>query len=122
MKGRPPTRAISEAVRLAKLRGLVHKCVNDPERLYDITIVGAKPIAFIRVLYAPKILAALSQLLTDFREEIRLLRLISLDATVSVELWLRSKHGTWRLFRITGDTICEIDRDGKLRGEGTAPV
>jgi len=122
MKGRPPSRAIKEALGLAKLRGLVHQCVSDPERLYDITIVGVRPIAFIRVMYAPEIPAALSKILNDFRKEIRLLRLISPDATESLELWLRSKHGTWRLFRVVGDSIAEIDRDGKLLAAKPVPA
>jgi len=114
MKGRPPRRAITDAVYLAKLRGHVQKSENSPERLYDITITGVKPIAFIRVMFAPEILAALPKILQDFREAIRLLRLISRETTISLELWLRSKHGTWRFFRIVGDDIFEIDRDGKL--------
>jgi hypothetical protein len=27
------------------------------------------------------------------------------DAAISRELWLRSKHGTWRLFRLTVDGL-----------------
>ena len=41
------------------------------------------------------------------------LRVIARDAAVVIELWIRSRHGTWRFFQVTPSTIVEIDRDGK---------
>jgi hypothetical protein len=32
---------------------------------------------------------------------------------MAAELWLRSKHGTWRFFLVTPSTLVEIDREGK---------
>jgi hypothetical protein len=31
----------------------------------------------------------------------------------AAELWLRSKHGTWRFFLVTPDSLAGIDRNGK---------
>ncbi len=41
------------------------------------------------------------------------LRIIARDAAITAELWLRSKHGTWRFFLVTPNSLVEIDRDGK---------
>ena len=41
------------------------------------------------------------------------LRVIARDAAITAELWLRSKHGTWRFFLVTPSTLVEIDRDRK---------
>jgi hypothetical protein len=64
-------------------------------------------------MFAPEILAATRQLADDFKEEIAQLRIIARDAATTAELWLRSKHGTWRFFLVTPDSLVEIDRDGK---------
>jgi hypothetical protein len=41
------------------------------------------------------------------------LRLVARDTAITAELWLRSKHGTWRFFLVTPNSLVEIDRDGK---------
>ncbi len=35
------------------------------------------------------------------------------DAANMLELWIRSRHGTWRFFQVTRSTLVEIDRKGK---------
>lgn len=47
-------------------------------------------------------------------------RPLTRDKAVSAELWLRSKHGTWRFFLVTATGLTEIDRDGKLLPAGVA--
>jgi len=71
-------------------------------------------------MFAPEILATTRQLADDFKEEIAQLRIIARDAAITPELWLRSKHGTWRFFLVTPDSLVEIDREGKpfLPGSG----
>jgi hypothetical protein len=64
-------------------------------------------------MFAPEILETIQQLASDFKEEIAQLRIIARDAAITAELWLRSKHGTWRFFLVTPDSLVEIDRDGK---------
>ena len=53
------------------------------------------------------------ELADDFKEEITRLRIIARDAAITAELWLRSKHGTWRFFLVTPNSLVEIDRKGK---------
>jgi hypothetical protein len=68
--------------------------------------------AFVRVRFTPRILATPADIAYFFREEVLRLRAIMRDVPLTRELWLRSKHGTWRFFRVTAEGIVEIDRLG----------
>jgi len=112
-RGPRPHKALEEAMPIAKARGIVQVTLAGPERIYDISIVSKIPIVFVRVMFAPTILATIQQLAEEFKEEITQLRLIARDAAITSELWLRSKHGTWRFFLVTPNSLVEIDREGK---------
>ncbi len=64
-------------------------------------------------MFAPAILATIQELTDEFKDEIAQLRLIARDAAITAELWIRSKHGTWRFFLVMPDALVEIDREGK---------
>ena len=119
-RGPRPHRALAEAIPIAKARGIVQMALSGPERVFDIAIISKIPVAFARVMFAPEILATTRQLADDFKEEIAQLRIIARDAAITAEIWLRSKHGTWRFFLVTPSTLVEIDRGGKplLPGSG----
>jgi len=87
--------------------------LGGPERVFDIAIISKVPVTFARVMFAPAILAGIPELTNYFKKEITGLRLIAHDAAITAELWIRSKHGTWRFFLIRADTLVEIDRGGK---------
>jgi hypothetical protein len=89
------------------------KALGGPERVFDIAIVSKIPVTFSRVMFAPAILATIHELADYYRKEIAQLRLIARDAAITAELWIRSKHGTWRFFLVTPDSLVEIDREGK---------
>ena len=112
-RGPRPHRALAEAVPIAKARGIVQMALSGPERVFDIAIISKIPVMFTRVMFAPEILATIQQLAQDFKEEIVQLRIIAGDKAITAELWLRSKHGTWRFFLVTPDSLVEIDREGK---------
>ena len=112
-RGPRPPRAIDEAIPIAKARGIIQLTMSGPERIYDISIISKIPVTFSRVMFAPQILATIHELANYYRKEIAQLRLIARDAAITAELWIRSKHGTWRFFLVTPDFLVEIDRDGK---------
>lgn len=114
-RGPRPYRALAEAVPLAKACGVVQLAIIGPERIFDIAIVSKLPVVFARVMFAPMILASMQDLTDYFKEEIARLRIIARDAAVMPELWLRSKHGTWRSFLVMPDSLAEIDCEGKHR-------
>jgi len=112
-RGPRPHKALEEAIPIAKERGMVQVTFSGPERIFDIAIVSKVPIAFVRVMFAPKILATIHELAEYYKTEIAQLRIVAKDPAITAELWLRSKHGTWRFFLITPSTLVEIDREGR---------
>jgi len=112
-RGPRPHRALAEAVPIAKTRGITQLVMSSPERIFDIAIISKVPVTFARVMFAPAILAGIPELTAYFKKEITGLRLITFDVAITAELWIRSKHGTWRFFLVRPDTLVEIDRDGK---------
>jgi hypothetical protein len=121
-----PRRAIPEAISLARLRGKVQITGNRREVLYHFTIVAAGMVAFVRARFAARILATPSDIAAEFQNDISRLRAVVQAAAISRELWLRSRHGTWRFFRVTVEGLVEINREGQVfSGEGcgtTGPV
>ena len=117
-RGPRPHRALAEAIPIAKARGIIQLTMSGPERIYDISIISKIPVTFSRVMFAPAILATILQLAEEFKEEIAQLRLIARDTAITAELWIRSKHGTWRFFLVTPNSLVEIDREGKRLESG----
>ena len=112
-RGPRPRVAIGEALEIAKKRGTVQVAGDNPESLYDFAIVSASPVAFVRVKYAARILAPEIDIASGYRDDIARLRSLPQETAISRELWLRSKHGTWRFFRVTAGALTELGRDGR---------
>jgi hypothetical protein len=91
---RRPHRALAEVVPIAKVRGIAQPAMGGPERIFDIAIVSKIPVTFARVMYAPKILAGIPELVEFYKKDLSRLRLIARDAAVMAELWIRSRYGT----------------------------
>lgn len=115
MRGPRSHRSISSGIVIARQRGKVQVSQRGPEHFYDFTITATEPVAFVLVKFAGRILSPLPEITASFHDEILRLSLITNNATISRELWLRSKHGTWRFFRITENGLVELDRNGKPR-------
>ena len=111
--GSRPPKALTEAIPIARARGIIQLTMSGPERIFDIVIVSKIPVTFSRVMFAPAILATVYELSDYYRQEIARLRLIARDSAITAELWIRSKHGTWRFFLVTPSALVEIDREGK---------
>jgi|GEM_PF-1332136 len=107
-----PYQAIDEAIAIGQLRGRVQMNGTLHERLYDLTLATTVPFALVSVKTAPRILAPAREIAAEFNEDILRFRTMIRDTAVSCELWLRSRHGTWRFFRIARDRIIELSRDG----------
>ena len=117
-RGARPHKALADAIPVAKARGLIQMAMGGPERIFDIAIVSKIPIVFARIRFAPKILASVPELIEYYKNDLARLRLIARDAAVTIELWIRPRHGTWRFFQVTPSTLVEIDREGKRLESG----
>jgi len=111
-RGSRAHRAIRDAIPIAKARGLIQMAMGGPERINDLSIVSKIPIVFASIMFAPKILASIPELVEYYRKDLARLRVIARDAANTIELWIRSRHGTWRFFQVTPSSLVEIDRDG----------
>jgi len=119
-RGSPSYRALSDALPIARRRGTTQAAVRAPENLYDFTIVSAIPLAFVRVTYCSRIHAPAAEIVNEFRDELFGLGRIPVHTDISRELWLRSRHGTWRFLRLTPDSLIELGQDGTLLSGGNA--
>jgi hypothetical protein len=117
-RGPRPHRALAEAIPIAQLRGIIQMSGLGPERIFDLSIVSKVPVAFVRVMFAPQILGAVTEIANEFKEEVCQLRIVAKDVAITAELWLRSKHGTWRFFLVTATSLIELDREGKPLATG----
>jgi len=113
-RGPRPLVTIRDAIPIALQRGAIQLAERGTELLYDFMISGTKPkpVAFVSVKYTERIRATLEDISRDCDDRIRQLRSIARDATVSCELWLHSRYGTWRFFRVTADALVELGNDG----------
>jgi hypothetical protein len=112
-RGPPPRRALADAIPIARQRGTVQVARIGSGNLYNFSIISAIPVVFVRVSYCTWIQTPVAELEKEFEEELILLRQIVTHEALSRELWLRSRHGTWRFFRLSGEILIELGRDGK---------
>ncbi len=111
-RGPHPGRTLAAALPIAEIRGMVHRIRSARGSLYDIVIATAVPVAFVRVKYADRIHLTLAETEEFYREAIDGLHAIVSTENISRELWLRSRHGTWRFFRVINIGLVELSRDG----------
>ncbi len=111
-RGRPVTKGVMDAIRIAGARGCVMKFCPGPESMCDFQIRTPVHVIFIRVKRFVRILAPLAEIEAEHRSFIQLLRSFPVSDSILRELWVYSKHGTYRYFRVTDTGIVEIDRAG----------
>ena len=111
-KGRPATTGVNDAVAIARKRGCVMRIVYGLESLSDLVIRTAAYVAFIKTRRTGKITATVQEIEHMYHDLIAELRLFPVSAQILRELWIYSKHGTYRFFRVEKTGIAEVDRDG----------
>lgn len=112
-RGPPSRRALAEAIPIAQRRGTIQIARHGPENLYDFTIVSGIPVAFVRVTSCTCIHVPVAELAMEFQDRLLQLRMVTRHDAISRELWVRSRHGTWRFFRLAGERLVELDRAGQ---------
>ena len=74
----------SEAIPIAKARGIIQMTMSGPERISGIAIISKIPVIFSRVMVAPAILATLHEFADYYRKEIAVARVLLWDSPVIV--------------------------------------
>ena len=116
-KGRPATRGVDDAVVIGRKRGCVSKIVYGLESVCDFFIRTAACVVFVKTRRTDKIIATIKEIEHVYQDLIAELRLFPVSAQILLELWIYSKHGTYRFFRISKTGLVELDRDAMLAAQ-----
>ncbi len=111
-RGRPATRGIDNAVAIARTRGCTMRIVYGMESFCDLMVRTATHIIFIKARRMDRITATIAEIEHECRSLIGDLRMVPASAQILLELWIYTKYGTYRFFRIGASGLTEIDRDG----------
>jgi hypothetical protein len=103
------TRGLAFALPLALRRGHVMAFIPSFRNLADFIMVANGLFVLVRVRLARKLTAALAAIEAEFAETITGLRLIPRAGPVLCELWLYSRYGALRHFRVGDAGLAEID-------------
>jgi hypothetical protein len=87
--------------------------VPDAGTVCTFMIRGAGRIIFVRIKRAARLHCKVLELAADYDELIAGLRTLPGAGPVTRELWLYSKKGVWRYFRVTDAGIEETGPDGE---------
>lgn len=108
-RGRRITKGLTLALPFALRRGHVMVFVAALLNLAEFLITGNGLFVLVRVRLARRIRGAIADIEHEFADAIAGLRLIPRAGPVSCELWLYSKHGTFRHFQVEESRLAEID-------------
>jgi len=114
--------AQDESLPIAEKRGLVMRYQHRQGNICDFSIISPGLVSFVCAMRLIRLSSTPEDILHDFAHVIGQLRFIASSVAISRELWLRTSRGAWRFFRILGDGILELDKDGMPLANGTGPV
>jgi hypothetical protein len=88
------------------------RMLHSPERVCDLLIRTLSYIVLVKIRRTDRIMAPIREIGHECRGLIEELRLFPRSPQILLELWIYSKHGTYRFFRLREGGINEIDREG----------
>jgi hypothetical protein len=115
-RGPQISQGLALALPFALKRGHVMVFMAALLNLADLLITGNGLFVLVRVCLARRIRADIGEIESEFSAAIAGLRLVPRTGPVSCELWLYSRHGTLRHFRVEDTRLVEIDCYGTLPG------
>jgi hypothetical protein len=113
-RGRRPARAIELAIGIAEKRGEVQLFRHGPGMVCTFAIYIAGLVAHVRIKRMRHLRCSMQWLEREAADELAALRLIVSSPAISRELWICSPRGNFRFFRVSADSLAELDRDGGL--------
>jgi len=93
-------------------RGTVMSFMKNKESLCDFMIMGNSTLFFVQVRKARGLCGTREEMEREFREPVMQLRSFPSSGPIIKELWVYSRYGIWRFFRIEDADIVEICQDG----------
>ncbi|OPY36408.1 MAG: hypothetical protein A4E35_01947 [Methanoregula sp. PtaU1.Bin051] len=107
-RGPVSEQAITWALPIAAQRGTVYFFRPDRESPCDFEIVSSREVVFVRVKRTRCFHRTAEELEADCREHVLRLRAVPKAPSISRELWVCSRYGRWRFFRVTEAGIEEL--------------
>jgi len=111
-RGRHPIRALEEAEKIARKRGLVHYYERVPGMIADFSIAIPPCLAQVRIKRMRYLRCTMQWLEREAHEEIAGLKMFPSSREISRELWICSPEYCWRFFRVCDTGLAELGRDG----------
>jgi hypothetical protein len=97
-RGRPPRKALNEALRIARARGFELKIQQEPESAGDLMVLNRMQASLVRVKRTLRLHCTLQETEAHYADAIKRLRSVSVPAGIRRELWVWSRYRTWRFF------------------------
>jgi len=111
-RGPPPTKGFDIAIPIAMGRGSVMLFQQLPEHVCDFTITGNGIFALVRIMATTRLHEAVAEISWEYSCAITWLSTLPFGGPISRELWLYSRYGTIRFFRVLETGLIEIDCHG----------
>ena len=111
-RGRHPKKGLEDAVLVAKARGTVMNFLQNRDSLCDFMIIGNGNLVVVRVRKVRRIRDTREEFEREFQDPIKGLRSFPSSGLILKELWIYSRHGIWRFFRMEDTGMIEICQDG----------
>jgi len=113
-RGRPPQKALDEALPIAQARGALLLFTDEPAFDCDYLFLATDRLCIVRVKRTRHLWCTPGQMEAQCCEAIQQFRHLTAPAFVSREIWFWSPYGVLRFFRIEDAGLVELDRDGKV--------
>jgi hypothetical protein len=112
-RGPAPRSAIEAAEKIAWSRGFVTLCQRKRGSVCDFVIHSAEYTAVVLIARSRRLHGSNAEMEAQCAEQIARLRLVPQGLYRSLELWACSPYGGIRFFRISGNGLVELRKDGK---------
>ena len=119
-RGRPPSRGMDIAMPVAKARGRVIELMQNGDTPGDFEIIVGGVVIFVSLCRADPFCCTPADIEAEKRVRIARLRWVPASAHILRELWIYSKYGSLRLFRVEDTWLLEIGPDGMPLGASPA--
>lgn len=113
-RGRPPLKALDDALPIATARGRLMQFVDEPVFDCDYMILGADRLCCVRVKRTRHLWCTPEGMEAQCSDAVTKFRNIPSPAFLSREIWFWSPYGVFRFFRIDDAGLVELDCDGNV--------
>lgn len=123
-RGPVSEQALEWALAIAERRGNVYFFERGRESPCDFQVVNDHEDVFVSVKRTRSLHRPVAMLGAEYREQVRKLRAVPGNPAVTRELWVCSRAGRWRFFRVGETGLAEHRSDGypaMIPGRGRLP-